>query len=238
MHNYNQMLTVVNKNIKSIAGIFGLVMLIVSLNAPLAHAEYKSSSIANAIEAKCDLVKKNYKGDKKSADYKDLIAACNGSGDYKANATQKPERAARLIIICGYDQILKASNAYAHPDNIILNGECDQIINNDELRALSDDSEYASPQDPALSCANNSDEEDNSKDCDLIKKYVNPFIVFLTAVVGIAVTIGIISGGIRYASAGDDPQKVSAGKNQIRNALLALLTYIFLYAAIKWLTPV
>lgn len=87
-------------------------------------------------------------------------------------------------------------------------------------------------EDDAVSCA-----KDGGKDCDLVAKYVNPFIVFLSAAVGIAVTIGIISGGINYASAGSDPQKVSKGKHQIQNALLALLAYIFLYAFIKWMVP-
>lgn len=86
-------------------------------------------------------------------------------------------------------------------------------------------------KDPALNCIDNRDK------CDLVKKYVNPIINFLTALVGIAVTIGIISGGIRYASASDDPQKAGAAKKQISNAILALVTLLILYALVRWLTP-
>lgn len=91
--------------------------------------------------------------------------------------------------------------------------------------------EEAESKDPALDCINNRDR------CNLIKKYINPIIAFLTAAVGIAVTIGIISGGIRYASAGDDPGKMNAAKKQIGTALVALFALLVLYAAIRWITP-
>lgn len=89
-------------------------------------------------------------------------------------------------------------------------------------------------EDPALDCASDSASEE---DCDLVLKYLNPIIAFLSAFVGIAVVIGIISGGIRYASASDDPQKSAAGRQMVRNSLIALVAYIFLYAALQWLIP-
>lgn len=86
-------------------------------------------------------------------------------------------------------------------------------------------------RDPALDCINNRDK------CDLIGKYVNPMIGFLSAFVGIAVTIGIISGGIRYASSEGDPQKATAAKKQITTAIVALFAYLFLYLILRWLSP-
>jgi hypothetical protein len=88
-------------------------------------------------------------------------------------------------------------------------------------------------KDPALDCTKDPD----ATKCDLVKKYVNPIISVLTALVGVAVTIGIIMGALRYVSAGDDSQKVAAARKQIRGALVALLAFIFLYAALKWLLP-
>jgi len=85
--------------------------------------------------------------------------------------------------------------------------------------------------DPALDCVKNPNK------CDLIAKYINPIIGFLSAAVGIAVTIGIVSGGIRYAGAADDPSKMSAAKKQIAGAIVALVAYIFLYLILKWLAP-
>lgn len=73
--------------------------------------------------------------------------------------------------------------------------------------------------------------------CDLITKYINPLINFLAALVGIAVVISIIIGGIQYGSSAGDPQKVSAAKNRIRNAIVALVTFMFLYALLNFLMP-
>lgn len=84
-------------------------------------------------------------------------------------------------------------------------------------------------RDPALECT--------GKKCNLMRKYVNPIIAFLTAVAGIAITIGLIIGGLRYAAAGDDPQKVTIAKKQISTAILALVSLLLLYAALRWLIP-
>jgi hypothetical protein len=73
--------------------------------------------------------------------------------------------------------------------------------------------------------------------CDLVTKYVNPFINFLAALVGVAVVISIVIGGIQYGSSAGDPQKVNMAKNRIRNALVALLAFLFLYALLNFLVP-
>lgn len=91
--------------------------------------------------------------------------------------------------------------------------------------------EIEAANDPAMDCI------ENRNECNLMKKYVNPIITFLTAFVGIAVTIGIISGGIRIATSADDPSKLAAGKKQIGTAIFALLAMMILYALIRWLTP-
>jgi hypothetical protein len=73
--------------------------------------------------------------------------------------------------------------------------------------------------------------------CPLIKNYIEPFINFLAALVGVAVVFSIIVGGIQYSSSGGDPSKVSAAKNRIRNAIIALVTFIVLYAMLNFLIP-
>lgn len=85
------------------------------------------------------------------------------------------------------------------------------------------------PTDPATECKRNK--------CNLTKKYVKPLIAFLTAFAGIAITIGIVTGGIRYASAGDDPAKIGQAKKQIGTAITALAFLLFLYAGFRWLVP-
>lgn len=102
------------------------------------------------------------------------------------------------------------------------------------------------PDDNFQSCCQG---EDNKVGCDdpsvqecangncLYVKYVNPIIGFLSAVVGLAVTIGIIIGGIKYASAGGDPSKVAAAKKQITISIVALVSFGLLWAFLNWILP-
>ena len=73
--------------------------------------------------------------------------------------------------------------------------------------------------------------------CDLLDKYINPFINFLAAFVGIAVVASIIFGGIQYSNSAGDPQKTTMAKNRIRNAIVALITFVLLYAMLNFLIP-
>ena len=70
-----------------------------------------------------------------------------------------------------------------------------------------------------------------------ILNYVVLFTNVLAGLVGLVVVSVIIVGGIQYASAGNDPQKINAAKGRIFNALLALVVFIFMYAFLQWLIP-
>lgn len=70
-----------------------------------------------------------------------------------------------------------------------------------------------------------------------ITSYVDPFVKVLAALVTVFVVLSIIIAGIQYSAAADDSAKVTAAKNRIRNALIALLAYIFLLAFVKYLLP-
>jgi hypothetical protein len=76
----------------------------------------------------------------------------------------------------------------------------------------------------------------NGEKC-FVDSYVNPFVKLLAGLVGIFVVISIIIGGIQYSSSADDPSKVSAAKDRIRNAIIALIAYLFLLVFLKWLVP-
>lgn len=78
---------------------------------------------------------------------------------------------------------------------------------------------------------------EDTESCDITERLVNPAIKLLTFGVGIVVTTMIIIAGIQYSSAGNDPQKVSAAKSKISNAILALITYIFFLGLLQWLWP-
>jgi hypothetical protein len=89
------------------------------------------------------------------------------------------------------------------------------------------------PTDPAATSGNCS----SVAQCDLISNYINPAIAFLSALVGVAVVASMVIGGIQYSSSGGDPSKAAAAKNRIRNSLIALIVFIFLFALLNFLIP-
>lgn len=73
--------------------------------------------------------------------------------------------------------------------------------------------------------------------CDLVSQYLIPFIDFLSAGVGLIVTIMIVIGGIQYTTSQDNPQAVSAAKHRITNAIIALVMFGLMYSLLQWLVP-
>lgn len=76
----------------------------------------------------------------------------------------------------------------------------------------------------------------NADNCGIVH-YLVIIINILSGVATIAIVISIAVGGIQYSMAGSDPQKVSAAKNRIRNAIIALLLFLFGYALLNFLIP-
>ena len=71
----------------------------------------------------------------------------------------------------------------------------------------------------------------------LIKDYVEPGVRVLTGLMGLVVAISIIVAGIQYASAASDPGKVAAAKKRLTAAIIALISYLFMFAFLQWLLP-
>jgi hypothetical protein len=91
--------------------------------------------------------------------------------------------------------------------------------------------------DPAVKGTNPDNVSCTKDNCNLIDKYINPAVNLLSVFVGLAVTISIVIGGIQYGASAGDPSAVSAAKNRIRNSIIALLAFIFLYAFLQFLVP-
>lgn len=77
---------------------------------------------------------------------------------------------------------------------------------------------------------------DDSMGC-LFNKYVNPAVDLLSAVAGVAVVVAIIMGAIQYSGSAGDANKTAKAKERIRNAVIALIAFAFLYAFLKWILP-
>ena len=76
----------------------------------------------------------------------------------------------------------------------------------------------------------------NEGNCGIIR-YLVIIINLLSALVGVVIVGSIIWAGIQYSMAGSDPQKVSAAKDRIRNALIALFFFLFMYGLLNYLVP-
>lgn len=76
----------------------------------------------------------------------------------------------------------------------------------------------------------------NAENCGIIG-YITLFIQVLSGLAGVVIAGSIIYGGIQYSAAGSDPQKVSAAKARIRNAIIALVFFVFGLGFLNWLVP-
>jgi hypothetical protein len=70
-----------------------------------------------------------------------------------------------------------------------------------------------------------------------ISKYINPFILLLTVLIGVFAAISIVVAGIQYSTAGDDPGAVNKAKNRIFKTVIGLLTYFFLFGLLNYIIP-
>lgn len=101
-------------------------------------------------------------------------------------------------------------------------------------QASSDNPTANGSNDPAVAFAKSKCGKDA---CNIISNYVNPIIKLLTVLVGLAVVIGIIWGGIQIMTSAGDPQKSANGRNHIRNAVIAMIAYVLLFGILSWLIP-
>lgn len=103
----------------------------------------------------------------------------------------------------------------------------------------------ATPSQPVLASNHDVNTSSNSGDCSSsldpedcgITSYIVIFTDALSVLVGIVVVMMLVVGGIRYASASNNPQAVASAKQHISNALLALVLYLFMFAFLQWIVP-
>jgi len=87
--------------------------------------------------------------------------------------------------------------------------------------------------DPATNtCTNNA-----RNNCDLVEAYIDPAINLLSALVGIMVVIGLITGAIQFAASAGSPQKAAKARERMINSGIALFAFAFLWAFLQFLVP-
>lgn len=106
----------------------------------------------------------------------------------------------------------------------------------DETGGSSGDSEEDIGRGNGFTETDCSDIKNSSDQCGMVNM-ANAAIKFLSAIVGVVVVAMLISGGVRYVSAGSDPQAVAKAKEMIRNAIFAIIVFMFLYGFLDWIIP-
>ena len=87
-------------------------------------------------------------------------------------------------------------------------------------------------------CKDKVNEKCNAENgCNLVEKYINPTINLLAISVGLLSVISIMIGGVQFASSDGDPQKAAAAKGRIAKTIVALVSFMFLYAFLQFLVP-
>ena len=66
---------------------------------------------------------------------------------------------------------------------------------------------------------------------------LNVIFNFVSGGIALAVIGNIIYAGIKYSMAQGDPSTAAKAKDRIRNAVIAFIMYLFLFAFIQWLIP-
>jgi hypothetical protein len=76
----------------------------------------------------------------------------------------------------------------------------------------------------------------NSDNCGIIA-YLNIAFNFVSGGVTLAIIGNIVLAGIQYSTAQGDPSAVGKSKKRIRDAIIAFIMFLSLYAFIQWLIP-
>lgn len=76
----------------------------------------------------------------------------------------------------------------------------------------------------------------DKNNCKIIR-FIVDLIRVLSGLVGIVVVIMLAYSGIQYSMAKDNPQAVTAAKERIKNTLIALLAYLFVFSFLQWVVP-
>jgi hypothetical protein len=70
-----------------------------------------------------------------------------------------------------------------------------------------------------------------------IVDYIQLAINVLSAMTGVVIVIMLVVGGIQYSMSADNANETEAAKTRIRNALVALVAFLFTFAFLQYVVP-
>jgi hypothetical protein len=75
------------------------------------------------------------------------------------------------------------------------------------------------------------------KGCNSIDQDLQIAMNVLSIGIGVVVTLMMVMGGLQYMTSRDNPQGVQAARARIMNAVIAMVSYVFIYAFLQWIVP-
>ncbi|MBA3758544.1 hypothetical protein H0X10_02840 [Candidatus Saccharibacteria bacterium] len=106
----------------------------------------------------------------------------------------------------------------------------------DDAPPLPADALPQTPGSPEGDCKPQGNEPLSKDNCGIMF-YIAQFTRVLSGLVGVVVVVMIAYGGIQYSMSKDNPQEAAAAKDRIRNAVIALVFYMFIFAFLQYLIP-
>ena len=95
---------------------------------------------------------------------------------------------------------------------------------------------FAAPLQSTTDCAVSGNGQLNANNCKIVK-YIQLAMQILSTAVGIVIVIMVAISGFQYTLSKDNPQQTSSAKQHIRDAIFALIIYIFAIAFLNWIVP-
>jgi hypothetical protein len=250
-------------SIKIFTTLYILVLLAVSLGGAsyvqaitcLRDPDYSASGSANISTSECGSISYNFENDPNSPNIVIRTKSQSGTSTILAALSLQDQNADPLVWsgTAEYDKhsIMITVNRGAFSQDGVSGFRYDNISPTKpvQLNLNAVASEFANAHDITISGAStegSSENGDLKADCKAsplnrdnckIIGYLIDFINALSAIVGIVIVIMIAYAGVQYSASRDNPQATAAAKDRIRNAIIALVLYLFIYAFLQWLVP-
>jgi Type IV secretion system pilin len=71
----------------------------------------------------------------------------------------------------------------------------------------------------------------------LIMNYLILLIQYISGLVALYVVLMIVIGGVQYISSAGNPGAISAAKNRITNAIIALVLFLMMFTIMNFIVP-
>ncbi len=115
-------------------------------------------------------------------------------------------------------------------------GDINDSSSGEESFQLPDGGDLGCDPNVTSTCESEDTCTDLENDCALIDR-INGGLNLMAFITLPIIILMVVVGGVQYSASNGDPSKVQASKDRIYKALLALVSFIFMWSFLQWLIP-